>query len=349
MASNPGPEWRARLVAPLLGLAVGMGTNVLSNDAGYRWTAAVFALAGVAAGANWVRGLPPRAPLRRWSARTTLVAALLAGLAALAVPAASGYLVVAAAVLVAGAILTSTDLSNAGHLLGGAALIGLGVSLAGYGWQSLVAGGQRPLATIVGGGIAAVGMVLVGSGGAMIGGRSRMVSVGFIGLGTGMAGGGVLLLVDHQWIGGVAVLGLGIAGLELGVATLAARDRLVGAGLIGAGIVSVGVAVALLITQNWLAGAALIGAALPVIGMGLGTASLLDRARLAGAGLAVIGGEGVAAGTAILVVYRSWLFGAAMLGLGLAAGLLGIGALSSAGTFHQIRARVTDLSRDPHN
>src|SRR5262249_61178588 len=143
-AGGPGRRvrWdgRARSASGLLGLAAGMGVNVVSNDVGYRGVAAAFAAGAALAASTWLRSLPPRARLVRWCSRVLLGAALLAALIA-GLPFTPrpwfGYATATAVVLVAAAVLLPTDTWQAFTVLVGSATVGGGIAGIGGGIAAL--------------------------------------------------------------------------------------------------------------------------------------------------------------------------------------------------------------------
>jgi len=110
-----------------LGLTIGLGSNTLAADTGYRGAAATAAVAPVLASSWWLRQLPPRAPLVRIASWVLLTLAGLAALLAITAPARwQGWATIAAAVLAVTATLTRTRLYKATTLLAGVAGIGGG-------------------------------------------------------------------------------------------------------------------------------------------------------------------------------------------------------------------------------
>ena len=69
------------------GLAVGLGTNTLAADTGYRAAAGAAAVAAVVSSTWWLRQLPQRAPLVRMASWVLLSTAALAAVLAVALPA----------------------------------------------------------------------------------------------------------------------------------------------------------------------------------------------------------------------------------------------------------------------
>jgi hypothetical protein len=105
------------------------GVNTLSNDVGYRGADVVAAFAAILLSTNWLRQLPTGAPLAR------IASGALLGIAAIMVVAAAmnsrweGLATIVATVLTTSAVLIQTDLDKAAGLLGGVAVIGVGVAV----------------------------------------------------------------------------------------------------------------------------------------------------------------------------------------------------------------------------
>lgn len=136
------PTRRQQVATALLGLAVGLGTNVLSTDVGYRGTAGVAAVAAVLVVTEWLRRLHPRAPMVRIATWAFLAAAAIGAVVAVAAPdrESAGYATIGAALLATAAVLIPSKSEDALDLLVGVALIGGGVAPIGFGvaalWQA---------------------------------------------------------------------------------------------------------------------------------------------------------------------------------------------------------------------
>jgi len=103
--------------------------NLVSDDVGYRGVAFVLMAGAVIAATTWLRRLPPRAPLARYTPPVLLTLALAPTALALVAPRAwAGPATLAAAALVAVAVLIPTTLETAIRLLLGAAATGLGAA-----------------------------------------------------------------------------------------------------------------------------------------------------------------------------------------------------------------------------
>ncbi|MFI6226014.1 hypothetical protein ACIBCR_01700 [Micromonospora echinospora] len=324
-----------------------MGINVLSDSVGYRGVAAAAVAGAVLTATSWLRGLPPRAPLARYTVRA-LLALSLAG----AVTAAFGPLswtapaTLAAAVLATAAVLVLNNAEKAHTLLASVALVGLGVALIGFGIAELVHGNpsqegvtlNRLGAAIASAGIARLINSEVLLGAAFISAGAAVISYGitdppddvlqrvvYIGGGTALIGAGIAIV----WGGadvlfGVAFIGLGGAVMVMGIAQLVVEkndviDVLFSVAHIGVGTAVIGFGAARLVNSEVLLGAAFFSAAAALIILGIAITS--------------IGGD--------------VLFAVAFIGLGVAFIGLGIAALTKIGTKERSRAWLATLTRDP--
>src|SRR6266545_5080709 len=110
-----------------LGATVGMGLVMLINDLGYRWLTATAASAAVLATTQWIRQLPAKAPLPRFTPPVLLTTALAAAVLTLAAPRSwTATATLTAAGLVAAAAAIRAHLAP--QLLAGAAGIAVGVA-----------------------------------------------------------------------------------------------------------------------------------------------------------------------------------------------------------------------------
>jgi hypothetical protein len=255
-------------VSAALGLADGLAVNALSTDVGYRGAAAVAAFVAILLSTKWLRELPPRAPLVRFVFRALLGAAAIMVLAAAISHRWEALATIVATVLTTSAVLIQTDLTKAGELLGGVALIGGGVAAIGLGVDILRHGEVLYGVALIGGGVAAIGLgvavlrhgevlggvAVIGGGVALIGG-----GVALIGLGVALIGLGVAVLRHGEVLYGVALIGVGVALIGGGVDILRHGEVLYGVALIGGGVAAIGGGVAVLHrtgtvahTLNWL-------------------------------------------------------------------------------------------------
>jgi hypothetical protein len=240
---------RQQVAAALLGLAVGLGTNLLSTDVGYRGAAGVAALAAVIYVAEWLRRLHPRAPIVRIATWAFLAAAAVGAIVAVGAPdrGSAGYATLGTALLATTAVLIPGKSEDALQLLLGVAGIGVGVAAIGLGVALLRS--STPLR----------GVALIGGGAAII-------------------GLGVAALRSSDPLRGVALIGAGAAIIGLGAAVLRSSDRLYGVALIGAGAAIIGLGLAALRSSDPLRGVALIG--LGAAGIGLGVTVLWEKGAL---------------------------------------------------------------------
>jgi hypothetical protein len=237
---RPTPEWGGKFADWLVRVFIsGMVLTDLSITLGYHGRAGVSAIAAVVAVTVLVRGLHPRAPLRRYAPWPLLTsAAFAAAVAAFSWGPGARTPAIVALVLTACAGLLAPDLKAAARLLAGAAVIGAGVAV-------------------------------VGAGMAMLANRDVAVSAAVIGAGMAVTGVGAAMLTDREALVDAALVGAGVAVAGVGTAMLAKGDVAVGAALMGAGAAIVGVAVPVLANREVGVATASIGAAMAAIGIGL--------------------------------------------------------------------------------
>ena len=127
---QPTPKWGHRLTSACVALASGLAVNQLSSTLGYRGLAGASIAVGIVAGVFWLRALPPRAPLLRYSFRALLLSAFVAVVAAFVVRSTwTVYLAFAAAGLTAMAASLTIDFFISCAVLGGASTVGAGVAI----------------------------------------------------------------------------------------------------------------------------------------------------------------------------------------------------------------------------
>lgn len=250
-AGRQGLPPRQWLVTYALGLAGGLGVNTLSTDVGYRGAATAAAIAAILISTNWLRQLPPRAPVTRIASRALLGGAALAAVVAAIKPGWEGPATITATVLTTSAVLIPAELERAVELLIGIALIGVGVANIGIA-------------------IAVLRNSHVLTGIANIGAGIAWISIGVAVLREGRVlawvtniGGGATVARGTRVLRGVAIIGPGIACIGVGVTTLRDSYILTGIAAPGNGYV--------------LAGVAFIGAGIAVIGYGV---VILNRAGI---------------------------------------------------------------------
>jgi hypothetical protein len=159
---HAGPEGRRalsprqRLATYALGLAGGLGVNTLSSDIGYRGAATAAVVAAILLSTNWLRQLPPSAPLVRMVSWALLGGAVIAAVLAAVSPRWEGSATIAATVLTTSALLIPA-LDKSVGILTGVAFIGLGVAVIGVGVAVLRGGnvlsqeGKHPSSVTAGG------------------------------------------------------------------------------------------------------------------------------------------------------------------------------------------------------
>lgn len=173
-STGPRPRtapWLARFVAWLLGLAVGMGSNLVSADIGYRGVAIVFAVGAILMAAWWLRGFRPDFVLVVWVVRGFLLIAVAAVVVAtMADTAAAGLAVLVAALATLGATVIRSDPEDRLVFLGAVALIGTGAAFLAEGISSAELTGEGRFYMIaVGGFIALFGVATMSQDRAVFG------------------------------------------------------------------------------------------------------------------------------------------------------------------------------------
>jgi hypothetical protein len=230
---NPGPagrqgiSLRQRLAAYALSLAGGLGVNALSGDLGYRGAAA--AAAAILVSTNWLRQLPPRAPLVRMVSRALLGGAAIAAVVAAASPSREGLATITATALTISTLLIASDLPQATRILGGTALIGLDVAflhesvvilaVLGFGVAFLRLGAASLRTGKILRGVAVIGLGVVAFIAVVVGfllvSDDILSVISVLSLGAGIAALGVAVLRYSKTLTWVAFLifGVGIMGL----------------------------------------------------------------------------------------------------------------------------------------
>ena len=288
---------RGKLAAWFLGLALGMGVNLLSDDVGYRGVAAAAVIGAMLMATNWLQGLPTRTRLADYIPPVLLTLALLATVLSVVAPRAwAGPATLVAAGLVGTAVLIPTDLATAGRLLAGAAFIGFGVALIGIGVAWLRDGNQSNGTADIGLGLGGIGIGMAWlrdgnlladaaftvRGVADLRASALLAGAAAIGVGVVTISGGVAVLHSGGGLmAGMPLIGGGVAVIGVGVARLHSSALLYGVALIGSGVAGIGVGVAALRTSGPLYGAAVISIGVAFIGAGVlvGGRGVVDRAR----------------------------------------------------------------------
>jgi hypothetical protein len=220
----------------LFGVIVNLALADLSITLGYRGRAEVPGIAAVVAVTIALRRLHARAPLRlftRWSFLAS--AAVAAAVAAFRLGPGVLALAIVAGVLIACAAWLTPDTEAAVRLLAGAAVI-------------------------------LVGMAVAGVGAAMLAKRDVTLSAAFIVAGVMVAGVGVAILADREVAVGAALAAVGVAVAGVGVAILADREVALGAALTVFGAAVVWAGAAMLARTEALIDAAVVLAAVAVVG-----------------------------------------------------------------------------------
>jgi len=257
---------RGEITKIVLGLTGGVAVNDLSSEHGWRILTVVVVVAAVLLAADWLRRLPPGAPLVTFLSRAALGAAGLSAVAAVAAPARwQGYAAAAATMFAVGALTIRSYPGEASNALAGAALIGAGVGF--------LAEGEAPLgATLLAAGLAGVGfgdgVDFLVEAEALLG--LTVVGLGVVGVALGAAGVGVGVasLVDGEALLGMAVIGGGVAVIGVGEALMVEGQVRSSVARVGLGVVLIGAGVASMVEGQALSGVALIGLGVAVGGLG---------------------------------------------------------------------------------
>ncbi|SCL44525.1 hypothetical protein GA0070606_0331 [Micromonospora citrea] len=287
-----------RLAAFLLGATGAMGYNLLSTTVGYRGVAVTLAVGAVLAAANWVRGLPPRAPLVRYALRVLLALALVAAVVAMTTPRGfAGPAVLLSAGLVAAAVVIPADLVVAGLLAFLTAFAGLGLAFVDVGLAEMRDGDASFGAALVAAGVL-LGLQVLRAGRSSVtaGGparspeRSGAPEGGIRAHRLGQGRAGQVTGRTDEWvfrgthlastIGGVVFIGGGTAVLVRDGATFGLVIAAFGLGLVACGL-------AQLLGSVTLWGVAAVSAGAAFAGTGLG--ALRDDQVVAGAGMIGVG------------------------------------------------------------
>jgi hypothetical protein len=252
-------NWRAWLAGVLLGAAGSMGSNLASNDIGWRGVIATLSAGAVLAGVGWMQGLPLRSPLARYTAPVLLAIAFVDAILTLVLPrhwVGPGALM--AAGLVAVVILMSADLPTAIRLLGGAALVGVGVGMIGV-WIMALRTGDVGLALM---------LIVIGAATLFV---PETITMGVLGTGAGLGlvVFGVDILRSNAVTMGLMLLVSGMLLVAFGLTyILHAGTRLRAGANIGLGMVCVGLGV-IIWRVDPLAAVGTIGMGVSAIGFGV--------------------------------------------------------------------------------
>jgi hypothetical protein len=241
-----GVVWIFALLSSTL---AGISINVISGDAGYRWTAIGWAVYGVLFGAWRLRQVDARIPAVHWFIVFCAATAGLVGATSLITPPDwRPYQVIVAVALGAAAVIAAST-NNAGLMAVGMLLVGGGIAYAGHG--------------------------VTGADGVF----AALVRTGF-GLGIAVVGG----LLLRGWIQacGVAMVVVGVFSLTVAMVFLVAGGVVLLAlvfGSIGAGGIMIGTALARWLSSPQDVAAASIrpiAASLALLYLSLGVIAILD-------------------------------------------------------------------------
>jgi len=174
----------------LASFAAGAAVNDISATIGYHGLAGAVALLAVITTATWIKGLDPRARLRRRATWLYLApAAVTAAIAACTAGTTTSILTAAAAIFTIGALLTAKELESAASLLGGAAAIA--------GGAALIAGGAALIAdskTLLGAAAIAAGAAAIAAGAAFIADSKTLLGAAVIALGAALIALGAVMI-----------------------------------------------------------------------------------------------------------------------------------------------------------
>lgn len=173
----------------LLAFTSGVGINQAS-DLGFRVLAIAASASAVVMVTNWLRGLPQRAPLVRFSTPALLFLAGASSLLTLFLPSAwTNTSILVAVAFMAAAILLASAIEIAARLLAGAASLGLAIAVVSAGWMAM--DGTVP-SVLFGCYIALFGLILLGTGVHILRGHRSLAGTQIVGLGAIGLGGTVM-------------------------------------------------------------------------------------------------------------------------------------------------------------
>ncbi|MFY1689107.1 hypothetical protein [Plantactinospora sp. WMMB782] len=350
--------WRGQAASALLGVTVGVGINQAS-DLGPRVLAITAAGTAVVMVTNWLRGLPPRAPVVLYSIPILLCLAATSVLLTLILSGAwAGVAILTSVGFMAGAILLASAVDVAVQILTAAASLGLGTAV--------VAGALATLQPTWGSiafscYISFFGLLLMLAGLRILRGRGTMrgtqiVGIGVIGLGGAIAGllhGADVLFALIVITNGV-VLVLDDSDLDQHVPTITTvaipLREYAGITWSTVGLVSVGGGVWALLHGHHLDGWAAIMAGVAGIGAAV---AILKRTDLAeGVGAIALGVVTVVGGLLALSRHTevprnaSLVLTVAVVGTGLGTVAGGASLLQRAGLLHRVNASWRHLTGD---
>jgi hypothetical protein len=127
---STGSVWGHRLTSACVAAASGMAVSQLSNTLGYKGPVGASVMAGIVAGVFWLRRLPARAPLLRYSVLVLLISAFAIAGAAFIIPSAwTAYFVFTSIGLTIVAACLTVDFLVSCAVLGGAGTVGAGIAI----------------------------------------------------------------------------------------------------------------------------------------------------------------------------------------------------------------------------
>jgi hypothetical protein len=258
------------------------------NDFGYRAAGAVAAVAGVLAAGLWLRRLPLRAPLRRYTSGGLLVCGFAAAAAAAF---GSRHLSLYATLATTGLTFTALLITpgiNIANTLFRVALVGFGVALLGGATAEWRGHNGMAIAMVTFLELGVIALAYVGAryGAAAIvteaeAGVYRELGLPLLALGGLFCVLAILGLSQGELVAVGVLCPPALAAFGLGVALLKGGRYRVGASVLGCGVASVATGVIFAnMADGLLVGATIVGVGLALIGLG---ARRLDAARWLGA------------------------------------------------------------------
>jgi hypothetical protein len=255
----------------LFSVIVNLALTDLSITLGYRGRVEVPGIAAVVATTIVLRKLHARTPLRlftRWSFLTS--AAVVAAVAAFWPGPGVLHLVIVAGVLIACAAWLAPDTEAAVRLLTGAAVILVGMAVAGGGAAMLAKRDVTLSAAVI-----VAGVAVAGVGAAMLADREVLVHATLTAVGMAVAGVGVAMLADRQEAVGAALTAFGVAVVWAGAAMLAKTEVLIDAAVTLAAVAVVGIGAVIMAKADMAVSGAFMTAGVAVVG--IATAMLARR------------------------------------------------------------------------
>jgi hypothetical protein len=285
--------WIARVSSWLVAIAVAMGTNLVSNDVGYRGVAVLAAIGGMGLAAVWLRGFKPDSVLAVWTVRGLLLIALVAIIAATILSTKlSGLAVLVAALATFGATLIRSEPAGRLALLTAVVLVGMGGGMIADSISPSaprVTSNGRLMSAVLGGLFVIVGMLVMWAGRSFVpfikdlfgdlfrDAQPQLWTVGVFGVAFG-----VLVATSGEVEFGIAgmLFGVGIFGVLGGYGRR--RAELIGLGSIVIGLAAAPFGVAGIADGSVLLGSAVIGISIVFVTAGsayLAQTGVLSRLR----------------------------------------------------------------------